>query len=328
MATPQNVCQQVEATSAVKDNTRTTTRRFYCPQCAATFARSSHMRRHQRTRRISTPHSGPANSLDRVDKPFTCRYCPLASSRKDAIIRHTRTFHPGQLLDATCKENEQTEIVEIESGASHESPLGDRNMLEDPVCIGASVSSYTPIMETPTSLQMPLYSSHADFGGIELNMWLQSNGVPSSLSPPSHGSLVLSGSDNVATFQGDFDRAFNPQLFDLGTLAPLNQLLEIGSMPQERWNVQSMPPAFPEARTPTLDSRERKTHPFLDITVDAHSQAKGNLSQITKLEKHSDIFFPSRPSMARFVRAYFTHMAPYVPVVHVPTFDVASLHRK
>ncbi|OAL47540.1 hypothetical protein IQ07DRAFT_120068 [Pyrenochaeta sp. DS3sAY3a] len=97
-------------------------------------------------------------------------------------------------------------------------------------------------------------------------------------------------------------------------------------MLRERWNIQSIPPAVPEARTPTLDYEERKTHTRLDITVDAHSRAKGNLSRVTELEKYSDISFPSRPSMARFVRAYFTHMAPYVPIVHGPTFDVCSLH--
>ncbi|KAH8744433.1 hypothetical protein F5883DRAFT_585824 [Diaporthe sp. PMI_573] len=172
MAAPQDICQGVEASRAVKDNTRTNTRRFYCPQCAATFTRSSHMRRHQRTHR--------------VDKPFTCRYCPLASSRKDAIIHHTRTFHPGQLLDSSCKENEQTDIVDIEIGASHESPLGGCSVLEDPVRMGGPVPSHTPIMETQAPFQMPLSPSHADLGSIELNTWLQFNGGAVGLSPTSH----------------------------------------------------------------------------------------------------------------------------------------------
>ncbi|KAJ3455267.1 hypothetical protein MRS44_013867 [Fusarium solani] len=175
---------------------------------------------------------------------------------------------------------------------------------------------------------MSLSSSHADLGSIDLSPWLQFNGGAVGLNPTSHENHDLSGGDTFATPQVDFGRAFDPQLFDVGILAPLDQLVNIGGMLQEKGNVQSMPAALPEASTPTSDYEERKAQTCLDITVDAHSRAKANLSRFNGQEKLSDMHFPSRPAMVRFVKAYFTHMAPYVPVVHGPTFDVSSLQRK
>ncbi|CEL10477.1 hypothetical protein ASPCAL13596 [Aspergillus calidoustus] len=287
MAPPQEACQEVQARRPAKDDAKTSTRRFYCPECGATFARSSHMRRHQRT--------------NRADKPFTCRYCPLASSRKDAIIRHTRSFHPGQPLESSSNENEQIDVVDIEIGASHQSPSGDCIIPEDFVRMGGPVASHSPIMETQSSIQVPLSPSHTNLGSIALSSWLQSNGGIAGLTPTSHEDPLLPGRDTLGSPQVDFGRAFDPQFFDFDILAPLDQL-EISEA------------CF-----------KRKAQTSLGITYEAHLQAKANLSRINGPENPSNIHFPSRPAMVRFVKAYFTHMAPYVPVVHRPTFDVSSL---
>lgn len=292
------------------------------------------MRRHQRTRTLSAPCSNPADFhpvpyIDRADKPFTCRYCPLTSSRRDAIIRHTRTFHPGQLLDSISKENEQANTVGNEVGPSQESPpLRDCSVLEDPVPVRGPVPSHSPTIETQPPFEMPPSPSDADLGSMDLSSWFQFNAGAVGLRPTSHETRVLSGDDTFATPQIDFDCAFDPQLLDLGILAPLDQLVHIGGMPQEKGHAQPMPAALPEAGTPTSDYEQRKDQTCLGITVDAHSRAKTKLLQLNGQEKLSGMQFPSRPAMVRFVKAYFTHMAPYVPVVHGPTFDVSSLPRK
>jgi hypothetical protein len=126
----------------------------------------------------------------------------------------------------------------------------------------------------------------------------------------------------------DFGRALDPQFFDFDILAPLDQLVDIGGMFQEKGSVQTVTAALPQTGTSTSDYERRKAQTSLGITDEAHLQAKANLSRINGPENPSNIHFPSRPAMVRFVKAYFTHMAPYVPVVHRPTFDVSSLPRK
>ncbi|UPL02845.1 hypothetical protein LCI18_013779 [Fusarium solani-melongenae] len=296
MAAAQDTSQQADAGDGAKRNTKTNARRFHCPQCTATFARSSHMRRHQRTR------------------------------RKDAIIRHTRAFHPQQALDYNSKENEQTEIVGDEIVVSHESHLGDCNAPEDPVRLGWPASSHCPVGETQTHLPMPVSPPQMDLGSMDLDSWLHFNaGAAAALGQSPHGSHAISGGSTSDTTQLDFDRAFDLQLFDSAIFTPLNQLVDLGSMPQGEGDAPSMPAALPEAGTPVSENEDLNAQKCLGVTADAHSRAKANFSRLTGQERPSDMHFPSRPAMTRFVKAYFTHMAPYVPLVHRPTFDISSI---
>lgn len=63
--------------------------------------------------------------------------------------------------------------------------------------------------------------------------------------------------------------------------------------------------------------------PFL-IDDDGYSNALSNLRRFDPYNKLSELQFPSKYALVRFVQAFFRHMAPHFPIVHQPTFDVAS----
>ncbi|KAH7074018.1 hypothetical protein BKA63DRAFT_46186 [Paraphoma chrysanthemicola] len=87
---------------------------FSCSQCQATFSRSAHLRRHQKTHR--------------AEKPYVCQFCSVASSRKDVIVRHTRNFHPEAAPNARrqARPTERTDDAHCTSASS--SPASERSL--------------------------------------------------------------------------------------------------------------------------------------------------------------------------------------------------------
>lgn len=56
-----------------------------------------------------------------------------------------------------------------------------------------------------------------------------------------------------------------------------------------------------------------------------YDQAKANFSRFTKENNlGDDVWFPSKYMVIRFVKAFFEHMAPHLPIVHQPTFDITT----
>ena len=65
-------------------------KRFVCPHCMRTFARSGHLQRHERSRRY--PYLWGL-TLDTNERPFQCPQCSSKFGRLDTLLRHERTLH-------------------------------------------------------------------------------------------------------------------------------------------------------------------------------------------------------------------------------------------
>lgn len=61
---------------------------------------------------------------------------------------------------------------------------------------------------------------------------------------------------------------------------------------------------------------------------DGYSKAKVKLSSFMLSQNVSDFWFPSKFMSIRFLRAFFEHMAPHIPIVHEASFDAATTKRK
>lgn len=60
------------------------------------------------------------------------------------------------------------------------------------------------------------------------------------------------------------------------------------------------------------------------IEDDKYRRAKLNYYSFSTAEKLSRFRFPSKFAVSRYVRGFFEYMAPHMPIVHTPTFDIAS----
>ncbi|KAH6988295.1 hypothetical protein BKA56DRAFT_669843 [Ilyonectria sp. MPI-CAGE-AT-0026] len=60
------------------------------------------------------------------------------------------------------------------------------------------------------------------------------------------------------------------------------------------------------------------------IEDDQYRNAKLNYDSFSTTERVSRFRFPSKFAASRFVRGFFEYMAPHMPIVHAPTFDIAS----
>jgi hypothetical protein len=64
---------------------------------------------------------------------------------------------------------------------------------------------------------------------------------------------------------------------------------------------------------------------YLVIDDNQYTNAKENLDRFDINQKLPDFCFPSKYTLIRWLSAFFEHMAPIMPVVHRPTFEIASV---
>jgi hypothetical protein len=60
------------------------------------------------------------------------------------------------------------------------------------------------------------------------------------------------------------------------------------------------------------------------IEDEQYQRAKQNYDAVTTSERFSSYRFPSKFAVSRFVRGFFEYMAPHMPIVHLPTFNIIS----
>ncbi|KAF5584563.1 zinc finger protein [Fusarium pseudoanthophilum] len=64
------------------------------------------------------------------------------------------------------------------------------------------------------------------------------------------------------------------------------------------------------------------------IEDEQYQRAKQNYDAVTTSERFSCYRFPSKFAVSRFVRGFFEYMAPHMPIVHLPTFNIISTPEK
>ncbi|KAK7214872.1 hypothetical protein V2G26_002875 [Clonostachys chloroleuca] len=273
-------------------------RSLNCTQCNAKFSRIAHLRRHQRTHR--------------PEKPFSCLYCPLSSSRKDVIVRHTRNFHPGK--EPGCNEARSP---------SHSSPCRRPSLQEPtgPDCTAGDQEPQRPgMLETCPSRQSPAGGQTSeDLGDSAVGL---ANPLPDadSLQDPTPSIQNMFDISGGLQFP---DWAFS-QIFELDYVPSPTDDLATALRGQEdigTSSLQALPSPISSSSTASCPPRSRGA---FFVEDDKYENAKRNYDYFNTTERLSRFRFPSKFAMSRFVRGFFEYMAPHLPIVHLPTFDIAS----
>ncbi|PSN71940.1 hypothetical protein BS50DRAFT_239751 [Corynespora cassiicola Philippines] len=251
-----------------------------CPQCKATFSRSAHLRRHQKTHR--------------AEKPFVCQFCPVASTRKDVIVRHTRNFHP----EAVQKEPLQSRSIPTFNG----SPTST-----------ASSSELSPASDGNQAGRADL---HPVLGHIDMSNEVLRDFQFDPLSFQDHQFSI-----------GIADNVLNTLTGSSITSPGFSQFL--ASQPKHSASQVLLDQALGNDQNHliSLNVDQSTTSSFAGLTsVDVdYASAQANVALYDTNQCLSAFRFPSKPALLRFVNAFFRHMAPHTPIVHRPTFDVSTV---
>ncbi|KAF4995703.1 hypothetical protein FDECE_12732 [Fusarium decemcellulare] len=280
---------------------------FSCPQCNAKFNRLAHLRRHQLT------HGG--------EKPYNCLYCPVASSRKDVIVRHTRNFHPG---------------VANRTGSGHR---GRRRTNSHPGATGPATRGNVSTRASPATTTARGDKDHHSEGvndaaeehqespasnGMDGSQSSQENSLDNFL--PSHADLFpVCLPENPLSFSAFMEpELVNSNLSDMIDLDILlsNAQEFLGDMPNN--NVPELPSSVLEPPRPSLDQTNNNTTDHNSVADD--NNCASAWANLTKYPVHilASLRFPSKYAVRRFVKAFFKHIAAHIPIVHEPTFDIAT----
>lgn len=135
--------------------------------------------------------------------------------------------------------------------------------------------------------------------------------------------------DNPWNFSGQFaqpDLGNLSEIIDLDTLLPNAQDL-LHEMQDD--NIGEFPPLVPEPPRPSLPDFGHNGGVVgrtctLVVGDDKFASA---LANIAKYPAHilASLRLRSKYAMQRFVKAFFEHVSPHIPVVHEPTFDIATV---
>ncbi|UPX09414.1 uncharacterized protein EKO05_0000104 [Ascochyta rabiei] len=339
-----------------------------CSQCEATFSRSAHLRRHQKTHR--------------AEKPFVCQFCPVVSSRRDVIVRHTRNFHPDAVPNArrqtrTAAKTDDTHRPSAASSLSSERSVGSvpaRQPMHQSQ--GHTLrQSYSPersparsqaeLRTTDVHEQLTIALSQSETAVLD-----QIEGPPQEVSlhiEPEQCELLVqdqaadpdrSQHDGLEChqeqpeklpsipyemLQASLDYAFDFDLLEFpatnyteSALAPLADFPALS--PSDMSNHLAPSPGinsqipldalYLEAQNcspPIANSAQTSCPSAADHSEDAsYAGALANLGIYDLDHAKTTFSFPSKRVVYRFVDAYFRHMAPHMPLLHQPTFTIAS----
>lgn len=331
---------------------------FVCPQCDSRFNRLAHLRRHEMTRKppnfglspyLPTPRRQLiavvfATPTDGGEKPYNCLYCPVASTRKDVIVRHTRNFHPaaasrrskasssrsapGHRAKRSRTNPEATSHDEPSPATGHRpswasSTAATMENDQEPGS-GRNTTADNYSEETPGS------STTSHPGQVDLSAILPAHADLIDQSLLGHSPLDFTGpfmgqDFDYASISEDIDMDLlmsNPDDFLAGITTNAGKLPAAASdssgtrLPNPRANLS---PGKCQDRGPGRDIRAS-----VDDANNEWAEALSNLARYPA-EIAASFHFPSKHAARRFVSAFFGHIAPHIPIVHEPSFDIATV---
>lgn len=298
-----------------------TTRAFPCSQCNASFNRAAHLRRHVTARMTSGNMLDPMDSslttdTDKDERPHNCNHCSVSSSRKDVITRHMRNFHP--------------EIVSSETDDRRSRKSATRNQ-------SRRKTSSPPALEAETSPNPPPPVDTTSSSANQRQS-LPSTTVPDGTEHPPQeplGSMDLYGTDfmflDETVLPGShqlLDLLLDDQMVD-PNLWPIFSPAQMGATPSAQPQAN-----FSKLTSPrSLHSSPRGSDGLISdqtftVEDDQFVQIRANLDQHDQSRKLVDFQLPSKYAIARFLKAFFEHMAPHLPIIHRATFDVVTVPSK
>jgi len=108
------------------------------------------------------------------------------------------------------------------------------------------------------------------------------------------------------------------QLFEPGI-----NLSSLPAVNQDNFQASPIPP--PNNFSSSGESDMHQTDNSFFIHDDEYSEAQANLVKFDRFQRLSDFRFPSKYALMRFVKAFFEHMTPHLPIIHRSTFDLTSV---
>ncbi|SPN96510.1 uncharacterized protein DNG_00038 [Cephalotrichum gorgonifer] len=281
----------------------------------------------------SLVHGGVKKSgYDGSQKPYGCPYCPVVSSRKDVIVRHTKNFHSGVANRSPNVHRGTRRRGSISRGLALAAPGNDSSWSS--AAAGLAVDDNSEEQNDPID-ELSGSPENDDIGGIFYGSpenddmgRLQGTGEEDTLGAllPSHGDLFPS------YLQGDplnFSSSFvDSDLMNPNILGLIGLLSNAGGFigGTQNSNATGLPPLLME---PPQPQEPTSTDPAHDEGngEPAHDDDCGRaLANLAKCPANivSSLRFPSKFAIQRFVKAFFDHVAAHIPIVHEPTFDIAT----
>ncbi|KAK5064355.1 hypothetical protein LTR84_000188 [Exophiala bonariae] len=80
----------------------------------------------------------------------------------------------------------------------------------------------------------------------------------------------------------------------------------------------------PQNRSSPSGSDNHSEQPF-HVDDEQYAEAQCNLMRFDHSHRLGDFQLPSKYAVARFLKAFFEHMAPHLPIIHRPSFDIATV---
>ncbi|EWZ52433.1 hypothetical protein FOZG_02202 [Fusarium oxysporum Fo47] len=285
---------------------------FSCDQCNASFNRLAHLRRHELT------HGS--------EKPYNCMYCSLTSSRKDVIVRHTRNFHHG-LGNRKSSGFRGRRRNNSHPGSSR--PKGSKN--------GSARASPTT---TTARGQQDRHSEGVNDAIEERDESPTNNEVDGSQSSQANSLDIAMPSqpDMFPAFLSGSPLEFNASFMDPDLINPnLSAMFDLDALLADAQGLfgevpSCNPPELPilalepliSNRPTTLGQTDKSSTPHNLVPND--NKCENAWANLTKYPVHilASLRFPSKYAVRRFVKAFFKHIAPHIPIIHEPTFDIAT----
>ncbi|KAL6703099.1 hypothetical protein ACN47E_010236 [Coniothyrium glycines] len=336
---------------------------FSCSQCQAIFSRSAHLRRHQKTHRAEKPYvcqfcSVASSRKDVIVRhtrnfhpdaaPGACRQT-LSTARTDDTQPPSASSSPSSerspgYLQASEAARQSEDHALRQSCSPEQSPAGAQAGLRaadvhpEQLTIDVSQSGVV-IVDRPESRseQARLRLGSEQCPPVDQG---QHDAPPYQQKQPGSQDLPILSHEME---QPSLGYAFDDDLLDFLTTDPMGTALDPlpdlqSHSPKDFLThfVQNMSPSLRMAHT-DLFTESQKYSPPVDHTAQVSCPSAADSSDdpsyqgalanmdIYDLDHDKSTFrFPSKRVVYRFVDAFFRHMAPHMPILHQPTFTIAS----
>ncbi|KAL5592838.1 hypothetical protein FOBRF1_013146 [Fusarium oxysporum] len=253
------------------------------------------------------------------------RYKTITWREKDVIVRHTRNFHHG-LGNRKSSGFRGRRRNNSHPGASRPKASKNGSARASPVTttlrgqqdrhsegVNDAIEERD---ESPTNNEVD-GSQSSQANSLDIAMPSQPDMFPA----------YLSGSP--LEFNASFmdPELVNPNLsamFDLDALLADAQGLfgEVPSCNPPELPILALEPPIP--RPATLGQADKTSAPRNLVPND--KRCENAWANLTKYPVHilASLRFPSKYAVRRFVKAFIKHIAPHIPIIHEPTFDIAT----
>lgn len=241
--------------------------------------------------------------VDQGEKPYSCAYCSLSSSRKDVIVRHTRNFHPDIVSRRAGNGTPTPANTDADAAPTLNSPsstTGSQNS-------GTVQTEMMRISDDQNNFHNVF--SHPNLHFPELGLFRGEGNGPLDASLPED--LVV----NIFT-------PTDPTSSDIWDML-LASVPDVMTGPSKSVpsNLQGLPVGAPLSP----QQEEQQTNKIFSLDTAGYEQARVNLASYDTDQKLLNFQFPTRYAVIRYVKAYYEYMDPQLPIVHRPSFNAATM---